>query len=146
MWSFGDQLNNGKDLRWCDGPKCVEQTRVHIACIHDNGELRIYFDGKRVGTNRGVINPLTKDKRFGGFLIGSGFVGMIDEVRVSRVARYREDFVPQTRFNIDEETTALYHFVEGSGDVLKDISGNGHDDKIIGATWVNQASGAASAP
>ena len=31
---------------------------------------------------------------------------------------------------------ALYHFDEGSGDVLKDSSGNGHDGKIVGAKWV----------
>ena len=31
---------------------------------------------------------------------------------------------------------ALYHFDEGSGDVLQDSSGNGHDGKIVGAKWV----------
>ena len=31
---------------------------------------------------------------------------------------------------------ALYHFDEGSGDVLHDSSGNGHDGKIVGAKWV----------
>ena len=31
---------------------------------------------------------------------------------------------------------ALYHFDEGTGDVLHDSSGNGHDGKIVGAKWV----------
>jgi hypothetical protein len=46
------------------------------------------------------------------------FHGIIDEVRISNIARYTEDFTPQRRFEPDEHTMALYHFDEGSGDVL----------------------------
>jgi hypothetical protein len=35
----------------------------------------------------------------------------------------------------DESTLALYNFDEGTGDVLKDASGSGHDGKIFGAKW-----------
>jgi formylglycine-generating enzyme required for sulfatase activity len=41
----------------------------------------------------------------------------------------------------DEATLALYYFDEGTGDVLHDASGNGHDGKIVGAKWVNSKSG-----
>jgi len=46
-----------------------------------------------------------------------------------------------TSVSTDEQTLALYNFDEGQGDVLKDASGNGHDGKIIGATWIHSASG-----
>ena len=64
------------------------------------------------------------------------FWGIVDEVRISNVARYTEDFTAGRRFEPDEHTVALFHFDEGSGDVAKDSSGNGHHGKITGAKWV----------
>jgi len=64
------------------------------------------------------------------------FQGRIDQVRISRVARYNDNFAPITSVTSDDSTLALYNFDEGTGDVLKDASGNGHDGKIVGATWV----------
>ena len=61
--------------------------------------------------------------------------GVMDEVRISNVARYDHDFTPSTKFEVDQHTLALYHFDEGKGDVLKDSSGKGHDGKIHGAKW-----------
>ena len=60
----------------------------------------------------------------------------MNEVRISKVARYDKDFTPAKRFEPDKDTLALYHFDEGDGDVLKDSSGNGHHGKIVGAKWV----------
>ena len=61
----------------------------------------------------------------------------MDEVRFSKIARYTKDFTPAKRFEPDEHTMALYHFDSGSGNILKDSSGNYHDGKIIGAKWVS---------
>jgi hypothetical protein len=69
----------------------------------------------------------------------SFFRGQIDEVRISSVARYDNDFAPPGpggRFESDEHTLALYRFDEGAGDLLRDSSGNGHHGKIISAKWV----------
>ncbi|MDA1165402.1 MAG: hypothetical protein O3B13_20070, partial [Planctomycetota bacterium] len=60
----------------------------------------------------------------------------IDELRISKTARYTSHFTPVQRHEADEHTLALYHFDEGSGDVLKDSSRNGHDGKVTGAQWV----------
>ncbi len=64
------------------------------------------------------------------------FNGMIDEVRISKVARYDKDFTPDVRFTSDKDTLALYHFDEGQGSELNDSSGNNHHGKIVGAKWV----------
>lgn len=62
---------------------------------------------------------------------------MIDEVRISSVARYDKDFAPAARHEPDDHTLALYHFDEGDGDVVKDSSRNNHHGKIVGqAKWV----------
>ena len=37
----------------------------------------------------------------------------------------------------DEGLVAEWHFDEGSGSVVKDISGNGNNGTIYGATWVD---------
>jgi hypothetical protein len=64
------------------------------------------------------------------------FHGTIDEVRLSAVARYTQDFKPKDPLDLDQHTAALYHFDEGRGEVLHDSSGNNHHGKIIGAKWV----------
>lgn len=63
-------------------------------------------------------------------------MGTLDEVRISKSVRYTTEFTPPPRVEPDKDTIALYHFDEGSGDVLKDSSGNGHHGKIVGAKWV----------
>jgi hypothetical protein len=62
---------------------------------------------------------------------------LIHQVRISTVSRYDKDFTPARRFEADAQTLALYHFDEGTGDVLKDSSGNGYHGKIINAKLVN---------
>src|SRR2546426_422563 len=88
-------------------------------------------------------NPRTQPPP--GLALGIEFTGRIDEVRISKVARYDKDFTPAKRFEPDADTLALYHFDEGAGDVLNDSSGNKHHGKIVGAKWVN-ADGTPTAP
>jgi len=68
------------------------------------------------------------------------FQGRIDQVRISHIARYDDNFAPLTSLTSDDSTLALYNFDEGIGEVLRDASGNGHDGKIVGAKWVNSKS------
>jgi hypothetical protein len=58
--------------------------------------------------------------------------GLIDEVRISNIARYSSDFSPENSFESDENTIALYHFDEGVGTNVFDLSGNGNDGTIYG--------------
>ncbi|WP_417850879.1 LamG-like jellyroll fold domain-containing protein [Thalassoglobus sp.] len=108
--------------------------RVHLALVHTGQELLAFRDGKLVGrkpTTGKNLGPGT-----GRFLIGKSMIGRYEMLRFSTKARYEKDFDPKTRFATDKDTLALYHFDEGTGDILKDSSGNGHDGKIIGAKWV----------
>jgi hypothetical protein len=50
--------------------------------------------------------------------------GKLDEFRLSNVIRYTGNFSPPTSpFITDAQTVALYHFNEGSGSLLSDVSG-----------------------
>lgn len=53
------------------------------------------------------------------------YSGWIDEVRLSDVVRYTTNFTrPTTPFSADANTVALYHFNEGSDDMINDSSGH----------------------
>lgn len=52
------------------------------------------------------------------------YSGWVDEVRVSNVLRYTNNFIRSSRpFTTDANTVALYHLDEGAGDVIRDSSG-----------------------
>ena len=139
-WFANDQTLQGfPETPWTPG-------LVHLASVIDDREGRLYIDGKLV-SRRPRTNERTggEDKHawLGTALFNGGrnyfFRGRLGEVRVSKVARYEQDFTPTKRFDTDQNTLALYHFDEGSGDVLKDSSGHGHHGQIVGAKWVHVA-------
>ena len=140
-WRFGG-LNDESKFVEIDSPARPNR-RIHLAGVCDGKSLRFYVDGVLQHSPASFVQSHPPN-RHASVAIGKarsqlgspGFHGIIDEVRISNTARYSEDFTPQRRFEPDEHTMALYHFDEGSGDVLKDASGNGHDGKIVGAKWV----------
>lgn len=83
-------------------------------------------------------------KNIGGQLAASEKTsGLIDEVRISNIARYTSNFTPQTTpFVRDQYTKLLYHFDE-NGDVpygtslTLDDSGNGNNGTITGAKYTS---------
>jgi hypothetical protein len=90
-----------------------------------------------------AANPASADfagpLRIGASAVNSSFAfaGTIDEIRLSRVARYESaQFVPQRRFSADADTIALFHLDEGSGDAADDVAG-GHRGQVSGAGWVD---------
>ena len=122
------------ELRFESGKLPQKLERGHLALVHTGKELLSFRNGKLVGR----LDTAGKDlgPQDGRFIMGRNLIGDYEMLRVSKTARYIEDFEPQTRFSPDEHTIALYNFDEGTGDVLKDSSGNGHDGKIVGAKWV----------
>jgi hypothetical protein len=91
-------------------------TWVHLAGVFDGKELRLYVDGKPVksaaGSGKRTINQLP-------IYIGADpgrageatrpFIGKVDEVRLSKIARYTKLFSPEVRLSPDEDTMFLFH-------------------------------------
>lgn len=110
----------------------------HYAMQFDATNCSVWLDGNIVySTNTpGIIIPI------GSYPLSIGcqnsgmrpFVGFIDEVRISKIARYHSAFNPQLRFSPDTNTVALYHFDEGSGATVHDSSGNGNNGTISGSS------------
>jgi eukaryotic-like serine/threonine-protein kinase len=117
--------------------------RVHVAIVRTGQEFRLFVDGQRVASDREHETPLMDPSRPFSLSLDSAktaFSGDYDEVRVSRVARYDENFTPQIRFEPDADTLALYHCDENGGEQLLDSSGNEQHGKIIGrAKWIDAA-------
>lgn len=121
----------------------------HVAFVLDQTKARLFENGKLIeeAEYQGRQGAARIEDNSPGIQIGAQrrrvdaawgfrFHGTLDEVRISRAARYEKDFTPERRFEPDRDTLALYHFDEGLGDVAKDASGNGHDATITGAKWL----------
>ena len=52
------------------------------------------------------------------------FRGKIDNLRISDISRYTENFNPFDNFIADDNTIAMYNFNEGVGNIAYDLSGN----------------------
>lgn len=115
--------------------------RQHRALVFDGSAMHYYvngiWQGKRYCTARKGLMWEMRELYIGCKATETEFFrGQIDQLRLSKIARYYNNFTVASKLTSDDSTLALYNFDEGSGDVLKDSSGNSHDGKIVGAEWV----------
>jgi len=143
-WHFTVHDASGYRKAASDQPPVIGK-RTHLAGVFDGKRVRLFVDGQIVPTEAEMESPPktsllplaigANPEESDPFKADYFFRGVIDEVRVSFCARYDKRFTPQERLEPDEHTLALYHFDEGSGNVLQDSSGNGHHGEIVGAKW-----------
>ncbi|MEZ6088611.1 MAG: protein kinase [Pirellulaceae bacterium] len=122
----------------------VAGERQHRALVYDGRHLHYYINGvwqgKRYAQPHEGLQWKMKRLRIGCDRGGRRFwQGTIDGLRVSRVARYEDNFAPVTLLPPDEVTLAAYDFSTGQGPTLKDLSGNGLDGTIHGAKWLQSS-------
>jgi hypothetical protein len=92
----------------------------HLAGVYDSSEVTLYVNGKKVASSpaQGKARPADKSLYIGARpstawnlfndSVPTGFWnGSIDEVRISRTARYREDFVPDRRVQRDDSSVVV---------------------------------------
>ena len=145
-WAPEDSLYWGSWPAWTvvDFDALSQQVWHHYAGVYDPGlnEARVYLDGQErtTATLTSTVVPGTESLRIGiDWDLGCAMDGVIDEVRISRGARYSGDFSPQTVLTADADTLALYHLDAYTGDVAYDHSGSGHHGEIIGAEWTTES-------
>jgi len=125
----------------------------HALGTYDRVTVRVFLDGQMEGTysTTEAIVDCTNPLRFG---IGAyvlnyfWFDGVIDEVRISRIARYSASFsVPTGPYTTDSNTVGLWHFDEGTGTTTADASGNGNNGTLYnGPVWVTGRFGGGQTP
>ncbi|RJO70442.1 MAG: hypothetical protein C4523_05350 [Myxococcales bacterium] len=92
---------------------------THIAAVKYPGWREIYVDGARV-LKEAISQPEPPEQQSVPASAGLWTYGAIDELRLSGVARYAEDFTPPVRHEPDADTVALWHMDEGSGQTIAD--------------------------
>jgi len=123
----------------------------NLAVTYNGSIMKMFLDGnlihEKAATSLIASNtfPLTIGGQNGNFW-NRNLNGKIDEVRISSVARYESNFVPTTHFDNDIFTRALYHFNEGTGNIVYDSSGNNNNGTIYGAIWSNDVPGVSEVP
>jgi hypothetical protein len=113
----------------------------HYAGVYDGGSASIYLNGSLMSTASPHSTPTANsdELRIGiDWDMGCAMLGVIDEVRISNIARYTSSFSPSTSFSTDSNTMALWHFDEYTGSVAYDSSGNGNDGTIYSAAWTTE--------
>lgn len=127
-------------------PLAVKNVRIspqwhHVAICGDSTNLRFRIDGQamlvgvydRSKLSLGSSNLFIGPSPASGESSTSGF--QVRAFRLSSGVRYPVSFTPAQTFVRDSQTLALFDFTSGGGDLLTDLSGEGHDGQIVGATW-----------
>ena len=120
----------------------LENSWMHVAGVYAAGSAALYLNGQLVATGKASKPSSTSTKaniHLGGYNGGYPFDGIIDEVRISKSARYQANFVPPMFHANDANTLALWRLDEGSGNTTVDATGNGHDGIIAGAAWTGES-------
>jgi hypothetical protein len=144
VWGVAGQSSTGYvENTVCGSRVITDGAWHHVAAVKDAaaGRIRVYVDGQLDADGAGPNGDTTyRDGRPTGWpssdpflVIGAekhfgatawtGFAGWIDEIRLSSVVRYSANFTrPAAPFSTDAATRALYHFDEGAGSAVGDLS------------------------
>jgi hypothetical protein len=139
-WALGGPVFSPPPTLFSAG-KVVPGEATHVALTREPEGVVFFINGEKQGDPLPVALS-GPDKPLRLCLAGNPsrrdvpYQGDVDEIRVSSVIRYRDSFTPKKRFEPDADTLALFHFDEGTGDVLTDSSGHNHHGKIEGAKWL----------
>jgi len=139
--------SNGDTYGWYAFPDSVPSgnkwLHATVALDSDAKEARFYLNGERISRVEGpdeypesIILPAYQPAA-----LTARYTRKIDELRLSDIPRYTEDFDPPLRHEPDEHTRGLWHFDEGDGLTVIDNSGNGNDGSLdeAGVTWTDTA-------
>ena len=112
----------------------------HVALVRSGNRWMSFVDGVLDvdQTIAGSVIDRNENMNFGrwGAFAVAGFNGLMDEIRISSVARYTASgFTPTAAYSVDGDTLALWSMNEMSGASATDSSGNGHTGSLVGVPW-----------
>lgn len=84
--------------------------KVHLAFSYDGSKIRAFFGGNLLRTWDVTLADVSYSLAIGGNSGANFLTGIVDEFRLSNTCRYKENFTPEERFEVDEHTLSLLHF------------------------------------
>jgi len=145
----GDQPRTG----WCGEGTISAGNWHYIVFVWNSAESHydIYIDNDQKtvtsGTSPGHVPLITAQEVWIGARDNEGaageFTGLIDEVRLSSVARTAAEISAiwnggnGVQFEVDANTVALWHMNEGADSTIYDETDNDNDGTITGASWAD---------
>ncbi|MBI5963133.1 MAG: SH3 domain-containing protein [Chloroflexi bacterium] len=135
----------------------IQQSKVleigqwyHIAMtVNPNpAEVVLYLNGEKTWSGSSIIWPPTKtiyqNQIFylggGSRDLGAGdfFEGQMDEFRLWNTLRTADEIQQNTSGNVSGQNglNCYWRFNEGTGNIIKDLSGNNNDGTVYGAQWI----------
>ena len=128
MWYTTDGTRNGAVTLVSANPLPLNQW-AHVAATYDGTQMKVFIDGRLEGTRDLAKGPAgfgNQNVAIGGNNCCSGYNevpnALLDEIRVSDIARYTGDFSrPEREFTPDANSLLLMHF-----------TGNTNNEGLIG--------------
>ncbi len=131
-WIFGSAI--GLSVNALSQTRAIELNRWHhVSWVYDGAEIRLYLDGAMIaaspssGSIANAEGQLVLGARFRDKRIMPAFIGLMDTVRISSVARYSgPSFTPpEGDLPPDPDTLLLFNFDDPSGSgTVRDASTN----------------------
>jgi len=115
----------------------------HIAAVNNGGIRKLYVNGVEHNLSGSSLNVSANNNplRIGSDYASRYFDGRIDEVRIWNIARGQDDIITTMDTVLSGSEAGLvayYSFNEGSGIILNDQTGNGHNGTLVGgASWAS---------
>jgi hypothetical protein len=96
----------------------------HVAATYSSGTIRTFVNGTASAASSAGTLTQGPWMRMGGLPGYAFFNGVLDEMRISSIARYTGNFtIPSSPFVVDANTVDLWRFDEGAGQIATDSAG-----------------------
>jgi hypothetical protein len=113
----------------------------HVALVFDGQQQWVFLNGKLLrsapATRPGKLDKTRRltigAHQYSTLRYGTGMLG---SVRISKVARYQQPFVPAWQLTADADTVLLYDLAAGKGKQLLDASGNEQHAQLQRPSWM----------
>lgn len=124
--ALGVTVGNGSTRKdWNFWTTLSQATTTHVALTWNGSTLNMFFAGVKDGSQTGLSGGNTGNPAVDLTMCGASSNLILDDVRISNIARYSATFTPPTApLASDANTLDLWNLDEGTGTTTTGVNGN----------------------